>query len=344
MKYFQAFKYLAVIAAVAGLALATAGSAWSQSKEIRMIEAGGKSGESIQKGYIDPLKAKTGINVIRENPSTLGKLRSMVEANSVTAALLELDSAGVEQAKALDLVEPLDWAMIDPMPIFDEARQDVAYGYQYYSTIMAWRSDAKAPKNWQDFWNVADFPGKRALPDYPTFALPVAALADGVPPDQLYPLDLDRAFASLEKIKDHVAVWWQAGAQPPQLLKDNEVQYAVAWSGRVAGQEGIDYTFNQGMIDLAWFVVPKGTKPEDKAAAMKLLHEMSIPENQAIAAEVVSYTGNSPDLEPLLPKDRLKEYPTTTENKAGQVLTDAKWWFEHAEEVETRWQEFKLGL
>ena len=109
--------------------------------------------------------------------------------------------------------------------------------------------------------DVEAFPGKRALPDYPSFILPMALLGDGVPVDELYPLDLDRAFASLEKIKDSVAVWWQAGAQPPQLLQDNEVQYAIAWSGRVAGQEGIAYSFNEGQLDLAFFVVPKGPIP-----------------------------------------------------------------------------------
>ena len=77
---------------------------------------------------------------------------------------------------------------------------------------------------------------------------------------------------------------------------------------------------------------------------MGILYEMSVPENQAVAAEVVSYTGNSPDLEPLLPQDRLGEFPTTSANKEVQILADAKWWFENAEEVETRWQEFKLGL
>ena len=195
-----------------------------------------------------------------------------------------------------------------------------------------------------DLWNVDEFPGKRALPDYPAFLLPLALVADGVAPDDLYPLDLDRAFAALERIKDDVAVWWQAGAQPPQLLQDNEVQYAIAWSGRVAGQEGISYTFQDGQLDMAFFAVPKGLDPELKKAAMGILHEMSIPENQAVAANVVSYTGNSPDLEALLPADRLQEYPTTSANKSVQFLSNAKWWFENADEVETRWQEFKLGL
>ncbi len=312
--------------------------------ELRMTEAGGASGDSIQAGYLEPFQKASGITVIRENPSGLGKLRAMVEAGAVTSVLLELGSPELEQAKALDLVEPLDWDAIGPEPMFEEAKDESGYGYQYYSTIMAWRADAKAPANWQDFWDTKNFPGKRALPDYPTYILPMALIADGVAPADLYPLDLDRAFASLEKIKDSVAVWWQAGAQPPQLLKDNEVQYAVAWSGRVAGQAGIDYSFNQGQLDIAFFAVPKGADPNQKAAAMGIFYEMSVPENQAKAAEVVSYTGNSPNLEPLLPQDRLGEFPTTKANKDAQFLVDAKWWFENADAVETRWQEFKLGL
>jgi putative spermidine/putrescine transport system substrate-binding protein len=334
----------ALLAGVVALGGATAAAQTADVQELRMIEAGGASGESIEKGYIAPFTEKTGIRVVRENPSGLGKLRAMVEAGSVTAVLLELGSLELEQAKALDLVEPLDWEAIDPLPIFDEARDEHGFGYQYYSTIMAWRDDAKAPQSWQDFWNVEQFPGKRALPDYPTYILPMALLADGVPVDELYPLDLDRAFESLERIKEHVAVWWQAGAQPPQLLRDNEVQYAVAWSGRVAGQDGIGWTFNEGQLELSYFAVPKGADPAEKEAAMGLLHEMTVPENQAVAAEVVPYTGNSPDLEPLLPQDRLDQFPTTAENKDVQFLSDARWWFENAEEVETRWQEFKLGL
>src|SRR4051812_36938909 len=37
----------------------------AQSKEIRMIESGGLSGDSIEKGYIEPLMKKSGIKVVR---------------------------------------------------------------------------------------------------------------------------------------------------------------------------------------------------------------------------------------------------------------------------------------
>src|SRR3546814_8490174 len=90
----------------------------------------------------------------------------MVETGVITAAIVELDSLAMEQAKALDLLEPLDWKAIDPDPIFDEARQEKAIGYQYYTTLMAWRSDAKPVETWQKFWDVEAFPGKRATPNY----------------------------------------------------------------------------------------------------------------------------------------------------------------------------------
>lgn len=312
--------------------------------EIRMIEAGGKSGESIEKGYIAPFTRKTGIKVIRESPTGLGKLRAMVQSGDISAALVELGGAEVQQAKALNLLEPLDWDAIAPLPIFPESRDPFALGYQYYSTIMAWRKDAKAPSTWADFWNVKDFPGKRALPDKPFYAIPIALLADGVKPDQLYPIDLDRAFKSLKKLSPDVAVWWTAGAQPPQLLNDNEVQYAVAWSGRVTAEPALDYSFNQGLLDIGFFTVPRGVDPARKAAAMKLLHEMTVAQNQAEAASVITYSGNSPDLDALLPKDRIGEFPTARQNKNVQVNDDLKWWFDHAKEVEERWQKFKLGL
>ncbi len=310
----------------------------------RMVEAGGPSGDSIEQGYIVPFTKKTGITVTRESPAGYGKLRGMVDAKAVTAPLFELGSGELEQALALDLLEPLDWAAINPEPIFEDAKHAYGFGYQYYSTIMAWREGTKAPSNWKEFFDVENFPGKRALPDYPSYLLPMAALADGVPLEELYPLDLDRAFGLLERIKDHVSVWWQAGAQPPQLLADKEVDYAIAWSGRVVGLPGIVASFNEGQLDLAYFVVPKGADPEEKAAAMGLLHEMSVAENQAVAAGVISYTGPSERLDALLPQDRLDQYPTSAVNRGKQMLLNGPWWFENTDEVEVRWQEFKLGL
>lgn len=321
--------------------IATMASA--QVKEITIVHSGGGYGKSLEECCIKPFTEKTGVKVIAETPGGLGKLRSMVESGNVHAVLYDLAGTGVMQARQLNLTEPLDWAAINPDSITPDAKLPDGFGTQYYSTIMAWRKDAKVPQNWRDFWNVKDFPGKRSLPNYPYHVLAIALMADGVPADKLYPLDIDRAFASLNKIKEHVAVWWQSGAQPTQLLKDNEVKYAAVWNGRVVGEKEIDYSYNEGFLNLTFFVVPRGANPEHKAAAMKLLHEMSIAKNQAVAAQYVPYTGSNTDIDKFLPKDRLHEFPTTAENRAKQIVHDLEWWQKNAEAVEARWQKFKLG-
>ena len=71
----------------------------------------------------------------------------------------------------------------------------------------------------------------------PDANLEFALLADGVAKERVYEVlstqeGLDRAFRKLDTIKDEV-VWWEAGAQPPQLLADGEVVMSTAWNGRI---------------------------------------------------------------------------------------------------------------
>ncbi|MGO7086641.1 extracellular solute-binding protein, partial [Rhizobium johnstonii] len=62
--------------------------------------------------------------------------------------------------------------------------------------------------------------------------------ADGVKPSVVYavlgtPEWVDRAFKNLDTIKKDVKVWWTAGAQPPQLHADGEVEMTTAWNCRI---------------------------------------------------------------------------------------------------------------
>ena len=132
--------------------------------------------------------------------------------------------------------------------------------------------------------------------------------------------------------------------------------YAISWSGRVVGQEGVETSFNQGMLDVSWFVVAKGANDEQllllvvaKGATdeqKKLLYrwfqDQAIAEKQACVAQYISYPGPSPELEALLPKDKLHEFPTYSENKKVQWLASGDWWYKNAAEIEKRWNEFKL--
>ena len=317
-------------------------SAFAQVKELHVMDAGGQWGDAVAKCVDEPLLKEKGIKVITETPGGYAKLAAQAKSGVINNVSTDGSTSELSRMAAEGLIEEIDWAAIDPKPMFDEAKNKYGFGSSYYSTIMAWRKGVPAPGNWVEFFDNEKFPGKRALPDYHHYVLPFAAIADGMTPEEVSKgIDLDRAFKTLKRVKKD-SIWWQAGAQPPQLLKDNEAQYAISWSGRVVGQEGVETSFNQGMLDMSWFVVAKGATDEQKKMLYQWFHDQTIAEKQACVAQYISYPGPSPDLEALLPKDKLNQFPTYSENKKVQWLTSGDWWFKNAAEIEKRWNEFKL--
>ena len=312
-------------------------------KELHVMHAGGQWGDAVAECVDGPLLAEKGIKVIVETPGGYAKLAAQARSGAINLVSTDASTAQLAQMEAEGLIEKIDWEAVDPEPMFDEAKHEYGFGSSYYSTIMAWREGVPAPQNWVDFFDTEKFPGKRALPDYPDFVLPFAAIADGMTPEEVSQgVDLDRAFKTLERVQADT-IWWQAGAQPPQLLKDNEAQYAISWSGRVVGQDGVETSFNQGMLDVSWFVVAKGATDEQKEMLYQWFHDQTIAEKQLCITKTISYPGPSPELEALLPQDRLSEFPTYSENKKVQWLTNGTWWYENAAEIEQRWNEFKLA-
>ena len=92
----------------------------------------------------------------------------------------------------------------------------------------------KEPKSWAEFWDTKAFPGPRTLADMASGApnLEIALIADGVPMDKVYPIDIDRAFKSLSRIKASVPKFWDTGALAAQMLADKEAAMGVIWSTR----------------------------------------------------------------------------------------------------------------
>lgn len=314
---------------------------------LNFINAGGAESDAIQAGFIDPFTERTGVEVRLDPPNDLGRLQAAVAAGDTGYDLFSTESTTLEQAKSLDLFEALDYDSVDMAPSREEALDEFAFGFQYYSTIMSWRPEAtggQALETWADFFDTERFPGRRALADYPAFSVPIALLADGVDPEELYPLDIDRAFAFLEDHADDVAVWWEAGAQPPELLSGGEVDFSMVWSGRIVTEAedlGLEYTFDDGLLDLAYIGIPKGA--EHYCEAMAFLQDVSEPENQAVAAGILPYTGPAEDIDQFLPEADLGLFPTSEENIDKQVLQDPEWWFDNGDDVQLRWEEFKLS-
>ena len=126
---------------------------------------------------------------------------------------------------------------------------------------------SKTPTSVRDFFDTKTFPGKRGLRKNAKGTLEMALMGSGVPASEVYDQlstrsGVNRAFAQLETIKDDI-VWWEAGAQPPQLLADGEVVMSSAYNGRifdaaVAEGQPLEVLWDGQILDFDVYVVPKG--------------------------------------------------------------------------------------
>ena len=266
-------KTLILTTALTGFAFAAAAEG-----EVTVMSWGGAYGKSQDEAYNKPFAAETGINVTMvdaDNPAT--PIKAQVEAGNVS-----IDVADVEYSDAIrlcdeGLLEEIDTSMLPAAPdgtpaeddFIEGALTDCAVASIVWSTAVAYHTGANptAPDSIDDFFNLADFPGKRGLRKGAKINLEMALMADGVPADEVYDVletdeGVDRAFAKLDTIKDSV-VWWEAGAQPPQLLADGEVVMTTAYNGRIfnaAVSEGqpFEILWDGQLLDFDLFVIPKG--------------------------------------------------------------------------------------
>lgn len=341
----RAFNIGAASLALAGV---SAGRAAAEDVTIVVNGSGGSLAEAIKKLFEDPFTEATGIKVRATAPVSLPKLKAMVESGNVEWDLTELNGDDVARASEAGWLEPLDYSIIDPDNQLPEmAKSRDAMVRASYSTVLGYRTDrfdGKTPKTWADFWDVKTFPGPRSLENSPKANLEFALLAAGVPKDQIYPIDVDKAFAKLDEIKEHIPVWWDNGAQHVQLLVDGEVNMTSCWNGRITPlkKEGkpVDISWEGGALMLSYLGIPKGAKhPKEAMQFMKFRMD---PKASAEFVKLVPYPGFVPGMMELLEPEFVATLPTAPENAAVQFPFGAAWWAQNLEEVQKRWNEWML--
>lgn len=255
--------FLAGTGAAASL-LAAPAIVRAQGRSIAINSWGGPWLDAAKANLFDPFTAATGINIEVVSPVSFAKLAQQVSTGVYEFDVTTLGAGELLRAEEADLIEEI----AEPYPggLFHRGA-----GSHAFATLIGYNGDKfpEGPKTWADFWDVEKFPGARSLQRYPARVLPLALLADGVPVDQLYPLDIDRAFASLDRIKEHVVVWWTAGAQSAQILRDGDVDLCGIWHSRFyeaqAGAPHLKFTWNQAQQERAYWCVAKNS-PNREAA------------------------------------------------------------------------------
>jgi putative spermidine/putrescine transport system substrate-binding protein len=308
--------------------------------ELKISEAGGQSGKAMHTAFLDPYEEESGNKVVRTPASDLGKLQAAAKSGVQQNDLVELDSISATAAFALGLTQKIDYQAVGGASLEPIGRKPFGVGWQVYSTIPVWRSGVKPLSSVRDFFDAERFPGPRAVPDFVSFTLPLAVLADGVPPEDLYPLDVDRAFEVMDRIKGEITTFWESGAQPAQLLKSGEADYALAWSGRVVEDPELEWTFDGGLLDVSYLTIPKGAPhPKEIPAQLRVFTQ---PDNQLEALKTIPYAGTARGVADEIPEDLAPLVPSSKQNRPLQALQDPAWWAENFEAVAKRWEEWKL--
>jgi putative spermidine/putrescine transport system substrate-binding protein len=319
---------------------------------VRVCSYGGALQDAQRKAYFKPFEELSGIKVIEAEGPDPAKVKAMVDSKNIEYDVTVLDGADVlNLQKGGEYFAPLDYSLFDVENIDPVFRQKLFVDMLPYAQIFAYRTDAfkgKAPKDNKDLWDTANFPGPRSLQSGASGSnadLELATMATGVPADKVYPVDLDKAFASLAKIKPNVSKWWDAGAIPAQLLNDDEVVMATAWNGRIAAIQA-----NKAPVEIVWqdqllrndcWAVINGAQNAGNAQKFTAFITMAVP--QARLSSLIPYGFVNNKSASYLSPERLKILPTAPDIKSKLINFNTEWWMNNVNDIVKRWNAFIVG-
>lgn len=321
------------LALAAGLPLSLRAQAQAPVRQITVADPGGAYQAAFRKAFYDPFEKQTGIRVIsaaREAEPT-AQIRSMIATRSYTWDASILTQSARDILLAQGLLEPLNLPASAIGSYLPDAHTPNWLGTDVYATVFAYRTDkykGNTPQTWKDFWDVQRFPGRRGMSKSPIDTLEQALLADGVPADKLYPLDMDRAFKSLDRIKPHVAVWWAGGAQSAQIIESGEVDMVAIWNGRaqavIDGGAPVRLVWNQGLYAIEGWGILKGGPRVD--TARQFIQFCSDAQRQATYSQSLAYGPPNKDAYQHISKERAAVLPSSEQNFKLMVGENSAWW------------------
>lgn len=305
--------------------------------ELVFVNWGGDAGTAYDKAYGAPFLAETGITVKQDGSGpTEGAVAAQFESGNPSWDIVDIDAFSAETLGKKGMMEPIDYSVVDRSkmrPGFGWEYSASTYFFSYIIAYDASKFGDKVPTGMKDFFDVEAFPGKRSLYKWGAGMWEAALLADGVAPEELYPLDLERAHAKLAAFKDNVVSYWGGGAESQAVLLDGEASMALIWSTRASLIEAdsggqIKFVWDQGLISPGAMGVIKGN-PGGKEAAMNFIASAQDPEKQLVMFDMLGQGPANPAADSMLPPEKARLNPVDPANMAKQVPLDMAWYEEN---------------
>ncbi|QDZ12772.1 ABC transporter substrate-binding protein [Devosia ginsengisoli] len=332
-----------------------------QAQELTVTVSGGAFADALIEAFVKPFEEETGIKV-NAVKAEIGSQRwgLAVETNTVDWDVGLTNTLTGPQLAAAGTMIPIDYSLYDQREldgIAPQFRRDWGVGAQVSALVLAYNTETlpegKRPQSWADFWNVEGFPGVRTMmmPYVGSSSLPEALVADGVPLDQVYPLDVDRAFSKLDEIKPHIRKWWATASDAQQMFNAGEVDMGLSFDGRIVALQKagvpVEFTFNGARYYSAMWAIPKGAK--NVADAQRFIEFATRGEHQATLARIMGYAPANSTAFDYLPEELAATLVTAPGNIDKAYPIDGDWYSEvgpdgktNGERITERWQDWIL--
>ncbi|WP_290804382.1 extracellular solute-binding protein [Herbiconiux sp.] len=312
----------ATIALLAGCsssdaAPAASGTESALSGSVVVADYGGPTHDARATAYFDGFTADTGVTVTSADyTDAIANAQLDGEAGDYDLIQTSTDTLLKYQDNLEEL--PADVPRGDLLP---ENIQDYAAGAFTIGITQGWLTDTFSdggPKDWADFFDTTKYPGKRAWPgsagSYDA-SFEIALLADGVAPEDLYPIDFDRAVKKLNELKPDM-VFYSSYPEVQQLLSSGTASIAVSVTGQFTALQraGLDVTvqWNEAFLSPNFFVVPTTSKNKENAFA--LAKAMADAENEATFTTATHYGPALSATFDLLDADVVSQLPNAPEH------------------------------
>ena len=347
--------------AIAIAILSMAGALATAEDSLTVVSWGGSYATASVEGYHQAFTAETGIEIkLDDYNGGLAQVRAQVEAGSVHWDVVDVELADGVRGCDEGLFEFLDPALLPPGADGRPAADDYYPGMitecganlLFYSTVYAYnaeRMSGEKPTTIEDFFDVERFPGRRAMRRSPVVNLEFALMGDGVPVEEVYAVldtraGIERAFRKLDTIKDEI-VWWEAGAQPPQMLADGEVAMSTAYNGRIFHAQVLEkqpfvIVWDGQALGTGYLAILSGAP--NLEAARQFIAFASRPSSMAGVARYISYGPTRLSAQPLVSThaetgvDMRPHLPTNPENMQRALANDWQWWSDNRDEMNVR--------
>ncbi|MFN2452389.1 MAG: extracellular solute-binding protein [Candidatus Dormibacteria bacterium] len=321
------------------------------SSEVIWTDLGGAIRKARQAAYFDPFTKEYGIPVTFAAGFSQAKFLAGTKAGTPPTDSFDATARFVISLTDKGLAQKLPSSVNRSTAVTPAKYRDYCGGGYAYSLGMTYKQNAfsgSQPKHWKDFFNLAKYPGRRALPKYSgseQYAVMVALLADGVAKDKLFPLDIDRAIAKLHSIKDSI-LFFDSFGQANQFVTQGAASIVMDTNARVhalnAEGANLTYVYDEALL-FSWsgFPVPVGAPHAD--AMFALIDLMDRPDRQAVFCKQLPYGPTNPAAFADIDDATKKILPNSPQNLPKAVLDNPVAAAKQAEELSSKFMAFLAG-